>query len=170
MRRRISAVLIASLLSLAPAKADEDRARLGRIMWTAFICSTLGGMSEKKEEPARFFQAGLQAGRDFMQAFQEGKISKEEIDANLPSGVTLLLQGPSIDFIIGRVFSAAENYSYDKVVRAASARPSALGAGLLDSRAGTSHARKSRGDGWFGRNCLHRGGNVSVCAHRVATQ
>jgi hypothetical protein len=110
-------LLIASMLSTPLAKADEDKARLGRIMWTAFVCSTLADMSEKKEEPARFFQAGLQAGRDFMQAFQEGKISKEEIDANLPSGVTLVLQGPSIDFIIGRVFSAAENYSYDKVVK-----------------------------------------------------
>jgi hypothetical protein len=110
-------LLIASMLSIAPVHADEDKARLGRTMWTAFACATFAELSERKEEQDRLFQTGLKAGREFIEALQNGKISNEEVDSKVPVGVIWLLAGPSIDFIIGRVYSGAEEDAYDSIVK-----------------------------------------------------
>ena len=47
----------------------------------------------------------------------DGEITDEELNATAPIGVTLRLAGPSIDFIIGNIFSGAAETAYDKMVR-----------------------------------------------------
>jgi hypothetical protein len=45
-----------------------QKARLGRVMWSAFQCSTFAEMSENKKEQGRLFKVGYKAGRQFLEA------------------------------------------------------------------------------------------------------
>jgi hypothetical protein len=119
-RRVDLAIFFAALmLATSPAAGDKAKARLGRVMWSAFVCTTYAGMAEKEEEATRLFDAGLKAGRDFIDALKSGNISQEELHSTVPTGVTLLLNEPvpSADFLIGRVYAMAQSYAYDKIVK-----------------------------------------------------
>ena len=106
------AIIVTSLFlfwspSLAQTSDAVDKARLARTVWSAFQCSTFAEMSGDKKEQARLFLVGLEAGRDFLEALKSGQISDDAMSKEVPVGVTLALQGPSPDFILGRIFENA---------------------------------------------------------------
>jgi hypothetical protein len=115
MRRLVFAII---LLAYAPAAAasDED-ARASRVMWIAFSCSTFAELAGEPEEQERLFRAGHRAGRQFFEAIEAGTITAEQIQEVIPIGVSMRAAGPSIDFIIGRVFEAAAQDAFDRVVK-----------------------------------------------------
>jgi hypothetical protein len=53
----------------------------------------------------------------FLEALKNGQITREEVNSEVPWQVTLLIEGPSIDFILGRIFEAAMRDAYDEVVK-----------------------------------------------------
>jgi hypothetical protein len=53
----------------------------------------------------------------FVEALQNHQISPEAVDSETPLGVTMRLAGPSVDFIIGRIFESAMSDAYDAVVK-----------------------------------------------------
>lgn len=86
----------------------------GRLMWSAFVCATYAMISEDYAERERLFELGYEAGTRFMEAWPS---LSEEQRRNHPTVMLLHLAGPTNDFIIGRVYQAAENHAHDEVVR-----------------------------------------------------
>jgi hypothetical protein len=97
--------------------AGAHTARDGRVMWSAFQCATFAEMSGDTKEQERLFTIGLKVGRQFVEAVQNRKISPEAVNSEVPIGVIMLLAGPSVDFIIGRIFENATGDAYDKIVK-----------------------------------------------------
>jgi hypothetical protein len=97
-------------------QASNRDINLGRVMWSAFPCATYAEMSEDLAEQERLFEVGYEAGRAFLTSVEEGTISDEELQRS-PTVVLLLLGGPTIDFILGRIFQSAADNAYDNVVK-----------------------------------------------------
>jgi hypothetical protein len=108
------ALLFAGLMvSNAGAQSVQD----ARVMWSAFQCATFAEMSGDTKEQERLFTIGLKAGRQFVEALQNRQISPEAVNSEAPMIVIMLLAGPSVDFIIGRIFESAMNDAFDDVVK-----------------------------------------------------
>jgi hypothetical protein len=86
-------------------------------MWSAFQCGTFAEMSGNEKEQARLFDVGLKAGRDFLDAVKTRQITPEVAKSEVPIGVSMLLGGPSTDFVIGRIFENALRDAYDDIVK-----------------------------------------------------
>lgn len=109
----------AFLLTLLPqvALAAEEDAQAARFMWIAFECGTYAEMSGDRERQAALFERGMAAGRQFFSAVEAGTITEEEHRKHVPYVVPLLAAGPSVDFVLGRIFESAMNSAYDNVVK-----------------------------------------------------
>jgi hypothetical protein len=102
--------------------AGAQSARDGRVMWSAFQCATFAELSGNTKEQERLFTIGVKAGRQFVEALQNGQISREALSSEVPIGVSMLLAGPSVDFIIGRIFENAMRDAYDNAVKDGTSR------------------------------------------------
>ena len=88
-------------------QADEVSkkfAKKAHYMVVAFDCSLIAGSYKNTEEQKRLFDAGLEAGREFLGAARAGKVKKQEFLKVIPWQVSMAMQGPSDDFILGRIF------------------------------------------------------------------
>ena len=99
-----------------PAVALAKETNRGRLMLSAFECATYAGMSANEDEQVRLFKIGYDAGKDFLEDWQNGTLSEAE-RRKAPVFVLLLLEGPSVDFMIGRVFEFAAQHAHDAIVR-----------------------------------------------------
>lgn len=99
------------------SQTAAEKAHLARVAWSAFQCGTYAEISGDKKEQARLFEVGLKAGREFLSAAMRGEISPEIAKSEVPIGVSMLVQGPSADFILGRVFENAMGDAFDKIVK-----------------------------------------------------
>jgi hypothetical protein len=116
MGRKFIAAFGMALLALdAHAQTPTEKARTGRIVWSAFQCATYAEMAGNPKEQSRLFDLGVRAGRSFLEAFK-GPGMPEEVQREVPIGVLMLLQGPSPDFIVGRIFENAMRDAYDDIV------------------------------------------------------
>lgn len=109
--------LVTLLSAIAPTNATDDKATLARVMWGAFQCSTFAEMSKNEKEQTRLFSVGLKAGREFIEAASKNQISPDAFRSQVPIGVSMLLGGPSTDFMIGRIFANAMQDAYDSIVK-----------------------------------------------------
>lgn len=109
------AIVLAFLPQIAFA-AEED-AKAAMVMWTAFECGTYAEMSGDHERQAALFERGMAAGRQFFAAIEAGTITEKEQYQHVPYNVPLLAAGPSVDFVLGRIFESAMNSAYDDVVK-----------------------------------------------------
>ena len=104
MRLQLSLIGLIIFLSFpASGQTASDKARLARVMWSAFECSTFAELMGDQKEQARLFELGIKAGREFLEAARNKQIPSEIVDKEIPMGVIWLMNGPSNDFIIGRV-------------------------------------------------------------------
>jgi hypothetical protein len=117
MHKAVLTFATALLSGLVPLTAAAQNARDGRVMWSAFQCSTFAEMSGNNQEQERLFGIGVKAGRRFVEALKNGQISPDAVSTEVPVGVTMLLAGPSVDFIIGRIFESAMGDAFDSVVK-----------------------------------------------------
>ncbi|MGB8896016.1 MAG: hypothetical protein WCD13_17160 [Pseudolabrys sp.] len=100
--------------------ADErtlEKALLGHIMWSAFQCSTYAELSDYKSEQERLHLVGLNAGRTFLEAMKAGQISEQAAREAVPINVLQRLEGPSNEFVIGKIYAAATGSAYDEIVK-----------------------------------------------------
>jgi hypothetical protein len=74
-------------------------------------------MSGYEKEQARLFELAVKSGRAFFEALKNKEIPEDVLKSEVPIGVTLLMAGPSSDFIIGRVFENAMPDAHDEVVK-----------------------------------------------------
>jgi hypothetical protein len=102
------ACLLSSLAASADgARADPDKAALGRTVWAAFECAAFAEISGDVRAQVRLYRQGLEAGKAFFQALSAEEITSEELTAYVPANVRFMLASPSADFFAGRVFEAA---------------------------------------------------------------
>lgn len=92
-----------------------ELALLSRSAWNAFECSALASKIGNTELQQRLFIYGYESGISFIEALREGKIEREDISRDAPLIMMMLLQGPSPDFMLGRVFEAAIDAAFDGV-------------------------------------------------------
>ena len=109
------AVVLAFLPQIA--LATEEDAKAAMVMWTAFECGTYAELSGDRDRQAALFERGMTAGRQFFAAIEAGTITEEEQREHVPYIVPLLAAGPSVDFVLGRIFESAMNSAYDDVVK-----------------------------------------------------
>ena len=91
---------------------------MGSQAWSAFECSILALKSNNRKEQERLFKYGYKQGKIFITALKEGKILKEDLEAEVPIILILLLEGPSTDFMLGRIFENALDSALKKLYEA----------------------------------------------------
>jgi hypothetical protein len=107
-------LLTTSAISLAAESADF--AKMGRAAWAAFECSSLASVMEKPKDQERLFLFGYDQGKEFLNAMQSGRITQKDLSSIVPSGFLMLAQGPSVDFVLGRVFESAQENALKDVI------------------------------------------------------
>ncbi len=107
MKRYIFLALALIISQTLKANEAPDHAFLARNMWSAFECSSLMVEIDNPEEERRLFNVGYSSGSNFLKAWDEGRISKEEMK-QMPIGVLWLLRGPTPEFILGRMFQSIQ--------------------------------------------------------------
>lgn len=113
--RLLRAVIWYALIWSVEAGAEEaiSKAKLASVTYAAFQCGMYANISENYEESERLFQLGISTGRDFVEAALNKEITPEQFKKEVPIGVSLVLQGPTVDFIIGRVYQSITNDAYE---------------------------------------------------------
>lgn len=97
--------------------SSKEYATMGRQVFSAFQCSSWASINDDQGEAERLFKFGYEQGQKFLGALSAQKIKQEDISSQVPIGVTMLLQGPSEEFILGRIHSAAEEDALDEVFK-----------------------------------------------------
>ena len=113
------AIFLFSLITTSAVSVASDSAslaKMGRAAWVAFECSSLASVMEKPKDQERLFLTGYDQGKIFLNAMQSGRVTQGDLDANTPSGFLMVAQGPSIDFILGRVFASAQHNALKDVI------------------------------------------------------
>lgn len=111
----IAAFGLALFTFAAHAQTPVEKARNGRVVWSAFQCAVYAEMAGDQKEQARLFDIGVKAGRNFLEALK-GPGMPPEVQSEVPIAVVILLEGPSPDFIVGRIFESAVRDAYDDIV------------------------------------------------------
>lgn len=117
---KIEPICIALMFSVASSAAADDgkaKAQLARKMFSAFQCSMFAEIAKKDGETQRLFEIGVDAGRTFLGALRKNEIPEDALRTHVPlMGVAMLLNGPSDDFIIGRIYENASREAYNKII------------------------------------------------------
>jgi len=99
------------------AESSSEYAATGKAAWSAFECSALAEKSKKPKEQERLFKYGYAQGLKFINAIQSEKVKREDLSKGVPMMMLLLLQGPTPDFMLGRVFESAVDSALDDVFK-----------------------------------------------------
>ncbi len=119
MHLRLTAAIFLTLLLAHPSHAESSKnyAAMALASWSAFECSALAGQIKNAGEQERLFRYGYDKGKKFIEAVKANEASREDILKDAPVGVLWRLQGPTADFILGRIYSAAEDEALDDVLK-----------------------------------------------------
>jgi hypothetical protein len=112
--KRYSLLLI---LAVPVAAAAAEDSKLGRVAWSAFQCHQWAASSGSEADAERLFGVGLDAARRFIDGLKSGLIDREEANQFTPIGIGMVAQGPSTDFIVGRIYSFATEEAHDDLVK-----------------------------------------------------
>ena len=106
----IAALFLVALPALPTAllgQTSEQYAAMGQKLWAAFECGALAEYAGNTEESTRLYKVGYDQGKTLLDAFRAGKVD-EQARGKLPIGVLFMLNGgPTVDFILGRIFESA---------------------------------------------------------------
>jgi len=101
--------------TISLTQTSKEYAVMGGSIWSAFECSSLASFIDDLEEQDRLFSWGYEQGKIFIEALNRDQIKQEDISKEVPIGVILLLQGPSSDFILGRIYEVAQDNALEDV-------------------------------------------------------
>lgn len=105
----------ASPKNSAFSQSSKEYAVMGRQVSSAFRCSAWASKVDDVKESERLFMFGYEQGQKFLGALKAEKIKQEDISQEVPIGVTMLLQGPTEEFILGRIFETAQEGALEEV-------------------------------------------------------
>lgn len=95
--------------------SSQEYAVMGRESFSAFQCSVLASVMGDVQEEERLFTFGYEQGEKFLNALSENKITDEDISNEVPVGITWVLGGPSIEFMLGRVYTSASDAALENI-------------------------------------------------------
>jgi len=107
-------------LSVGIAASSQSYAEAGRdsaAMLAHWKCANWAEMTGDTSEVERHFNAGLEVGRRFVQAARDGLISADQWNGEIPVGIAMTTNGPTNDFILGRLFALAGDEAYDDIAK-----------------------------------------------------
>lgn len=119
--RKLAAIFVLVILPLASWSNDKKEespiyAKDGRALWVAFECSALAGTFNDDAYQAELFEEGYRRGKRFIEAAMDGRIEREDISKTVPLAVLWSIQGPSADFMLGRVYEVAKDSAMEGLV------------------------------------------------------
>ena len=100
----LTALLCLAVSTLAQAETSAEYAKLGQKIWPAFKCALAADKMRDEEAQARFFVLGYESGKTFLDAAFAGEVDEKDIRSTIPVAITLRMQGPSADFILGTIW------------------------------------------------------------------
>jgi hypothetical protein len=113
---RVAVLLVLLLMSLLAqplaAQTSRDYAVMARAVIPSFECATLASTMDNAKEQERLFNYGYKAGLAFLAALRAGKVNRTDLDNEVPFSILLLIGGPTPDFVLGRVYAAAEEEAW----------------------------------------------------------
>ncbi len=105
--------------SISPELSAQN-VRNGLVMWAAFSCSAVAANAQSSADQERLLLIGYRAGLAFIRDIQNRRINKHDLDRQVPMAVFFALGGPTPDFMLGRVYAAAEQAAWEDVDKASS--------------------------------------------------
>lgn len=117
--KQLMLAIIIVLLStkFGMAESSKEFAIMAKETWSAFECSVLAEKSKNIKEQERLFMFGYKEGLKFIDALKSEKIKGKDISSTAPLGMVLRLQGPTPDFMLGRVFEGAADSALENVFK-----------------------------------------------------
>src|SRR5260370_9773489 len=107
MLSAIADFLLGGLSTVSLGQESEEYSAMGQKLWAAFECGAFAEYADKPEESGRLYKMGYDQGKTLLDAFRAGKVD-QQARSKLPIPVLLMLDGgPTVDFILGRIFEPA---------------------------------------------------------------
>ena len=113
----LAAIILLMFSNIVAAQNSKESAAMAREAWSAFECSSLASKINDSKEQERLFLFGYEQGKKFIRALKANKIEKEDLSKEVPMIMLLLLEGPSEDFILGRIYENAQEHALEKVFK-----------------------------------------------------
>lgn len=108
--------LFLALPAVSQAESSEEYALMSKSTWAALACSSHAMLSEPdNSEAQRLIDYGLEQGEVFLNALNDGKIQKGDINTIIPISMLLVLRGPNHDFILGRIYETVSRSAQDGI-------------------------------------------------------
>lgn len=107
------ALMISAAMPAYGQSESRDSATSASRAWNAMTCAIFAGMSGQDGEQIRLEQLALSEGRRFLSAARNSAIDREDFESRVPMAFYGRMTGPSVDFALGRVWEAAEDYTGD---------------------------------------------------------
>ena len=90
-----------------PNDVSVRLAQSGRAAWDAFQCAGFAAAMHDKEAFDGVFAHGFSSAHRFLDALQKDRIKRVHFKREIPSPMRASLEGPSPDFVVGRVYQTA---------------------------------------------------------------
>ena len=94
---------------VATAQGSKAYAQMGTATFSAFECSSLAAEAGNKKEQKRLFLYGYEKGKQFILAVEAKKVKQSDLNSETPIAVLMLLEGPTPDFMLGRIYASAQD-------------------------------------------------------------
>lgn len=117
--RTIITMMLLSIPYSSVAQETSSNAIKSQTLVAHWSCMVYSNYTEDKESAELHFEAGLSDGKLFVADARNGTLTQHELLSSAPYLVVSLLQGPSDDFVLGRLFEGIRDYAYEKVARKA---------------------------------------------------
>lgn len=110
-------LLLAAVLLTTPALAQtsEDYAKMSRKVWSIFECTFLAVYTKDNSEAGRLALLGLETGKTYVEATKAGKIKPEDFRNYTPYAFLNMIQGPSTDFTLGRMYQHVHGILFEEI-------------------------------------------------------
>jgi hypothetical protein len=141
MRLLPVAIALAALSASADAQTSEEYAQMSKLSWSAFECAALASSAGETEQEQRLFKLGYDRGKTFLDAAFAGKIEQRHLLFIVPVGFSLRMEGPTSDFVLGRVWEGATDDALKAVHQDERGEP--VSSDLWQMRAQTEFRRKN---------------------------
>lgn len=85
-------------------------------MMAHWRCQVWSGIIGDEEAALTHFNQGYASGSQFVAAARAGQIDQTDFDSTVPVYISMSLQGPSDDFVLGRLYEMTTEEAYAKIV------------------------------------------------------
>lgn len=108
-------LIVAGLLHVQPeiAKARPN----APTFLTVFQCAAYAELMENQAEFRRLLNAGFKTGKAFLESAAIQGTRYSDLFAALPGNATIRLEGPSVEFVLGRLYEAESQKAWDRAMR-----------------------------------------------------